>query len=75
MKKKKNSKYGMPEKVIFCKKCVISNQRPSSSVEIKSSNPFNKTGISFEEDGICLHVNFMMKSRKILIGNKERRNF
>lgn len=27
--------FGLPEKVIFCKHCVISNQRPSSSVEFK----------------------------------------
>ena len=27
--------YGLPEKVIFCKKCVISNQRPSSAIEFK----------------------------------------
>ena len=28
--KKENSKNGMPEKDIICKKCVISNKRPSS---------------------------------------------
>tara|TARA_B100001250_G_scaffold414386_1_gene452428 strand:+ start:3992 stop:5203 length:1212 start_codon:yes stop_codon:yes gene_type:complete len=62
--KKENSKYGLPEKVIFCKKCVISNQRPSSSVEIKSSNPFNKKGISFEEDGICSACKFHDEKEK-----------
>ena len=31
-------RYGLPEKVIYCKKCVISNQRPSSVVEFKNSN-------------------------------------
>ena len=36
------SLYGLPEKVIYCKKCVISNQRPSSVVEFKNSN--NKKG-------------------------------
>ena len=28
--------YGLPKKVLFCTKCVISNQRPSSTVEFKS---------------------------------------
>ena len=31
------SLYGLPEKVLFCKKCVISNQRPSSVVEFKNT--------------------------------------
>ena len=30
-----NTFYGLPEKVVFCKKCVMSNQRPSSSIEFK----------------------------------------
>jgi len=51
--KKEISKYGLPKTVKFCTKCVISNQRPSSSIEFKSSDPYNKSGISFEEDGIC----------------------
>ena len=29
-------KYGLPEEVRFCKKCVISNQRPNSTVEFKA---------------------------------------
>ena len=28
--------YGLPSKVKYCKKCVISNQRPSSTVEFKN---------------------------------------
>ena len=34
--KKNYSLYGLPEKVIFCKKCVMSNQRPSSVIEFKN---------------------------------------
>ena len=26
-------KYGLPKEIKFCRKCVISNQRPSSAVE------------------------------------------
>ena len=26
-------KYGLPEQVLFCRRCVISNQRPNSAVE------------------------------------------
>ena len=44
--------YGLPENVEFCKKCVISNQRPSSTIEQKHTINTNKEFISFT-DGIC----------------------
>src|SRR3989344_2121110 len=43
----------IPEKVIFCKKCVISNQRPSSTVEFKHTKNDKKETIAFREDGVC----------------------
>ncbi|MDX8400574.1 MAG: N-acetyl sugar amidotransferase [Gallionellaceae bacterium] len=45
--------FGLPEKVIFCKNCVISNQRPSSSVEFKHKHDEKKATIGFGEDGVC----------------------
>ncbi|QIP01746.1 N-acetyl sugar amidotransferase [Bradyrhizobium symbiodeficiens] len=45
--------FGLPEQVIFCKACVISNQRPSSTVEFKHVSGEAKATISFGEDGIC----------------------
>lgn len=45
--------YGLPEKVIYCKKCVISNQRPVSTVEFKNSNEIKKDTISFDSEGVC----------------------
>lgn len=62
--KQTKSKYGLPENVVFCNKCVISNQRPGSSVEFKSSDPFNKIGISFEEDGVCSACKFHDEKEK-----------
>ena len=47
------TKYGLPEKVIFCKKCVISNQRPSSTIEYKNTGKEKKETIAFGKDGIC----------------------
>ena len=44
--------YGLPNKVKYCKKCVISNQRPSSSVEFRNSNTKKQT-IAFDENGVC----------------------
>ena len=45
--------YGLPEKITFCKLCVMSNQRPSSTVEFKNSDGKNKLGITINKDGIC----------------------
>jgi N-acetyl sugar amidotransferase len=42
----------LPNDVIFCKRCVISNQRPSSSVEFLNVNGPKKT-INIDADGIC----------------------
>ena len=35
--------YNLPEKVFYCKKCTISNQRPR---------------ITFDKDGVCSACNF-----------------
>ena len=54
MKKNKLETYfGLPEEVKFCKKCVMSNQRPTSSVEFKSTKDSKKTTMNFDEEGIC----------------------
>lgn len=45
--------FGLPEKVIFCKHCVISNQRPSSSVEFKHKKDEKKATIGFDDQGVC----------------------
>lgn len=45
--------FGLPEEVIFCKRCVISNQRPSSSVEFKHKHDEKKATIGFDDQGVC----------------------
>jgi N-acetyl sugar amidotransferase len=45
--------FGLPEEVIFCKRCVISNQRPSSTVEFKHQRDEKKATIGFGADGVC----------------------
>jgi len=46
-------KYGLPREVNFCKKCVISNQRPNSAVEYKHTADSKKETIHFDEEGVC----------------------
>lgn len=50
--------YGLPLDVRFCKRCVISNQRPGSSVEFKNAPGSAKTTIIFDEDGVCAACRF-----------------
>ena len=45
--------FGLPEQVVFCKRCVISNQRPSSTVEFKHTREEKKATIGFDADGVC----------------------
>ena len=44
--------FGLPEQVNFCSKCVISNQRPRSTVEFQNSTLEKKDTIEFQ-GGIC----------------------
>ncbi len=47
------TKYGLPSNVVFCKKCVMSNQRPVSEVEFKHTIGTKKRTMAFDEEGIC----------------------
>jgi len=47
------AKYGLPKEVGFCKKCVISNQRPNSAVEFQHTSESKKKTINFDENGVC----------------------
>lgn len=52
-KVKREAYYGLPHEVAFCKRCVISNQRPSSTVEFKHTIKSKKKTINLDEEGIC----------------------
>lgn len=47
------TKYGLPPEVTFCKKCVISNQRPNSDVEFRHTKDSKKNTINFDDNGVC----------------------
>ncbi|MBU2494637.1 MAG: N-acetyl sugar amidotransferase [Bacteroidetes bacterium] len=51
--KKLEAYYGLPEEVKFCKKCVMSNQRPASTAEFKHTINSKKVTLNFDEEGIC----------------------
>ena len=46
-------RYGLPSEIRFCVSCVISNQRPCSSLEYKHTKETKKASIYFDEEDIC----------------------
>ena len=46
-------RYGLPRHVHFCRRCVISNQRPNSAVEYQHTKDSKKATIAFDAEGIC----------------------
>ena len=69
------SLYGLPEKVIFCKSCVISNQRPSSTVEFKNYDGKQKSGISIDSNGYCDACKYNIEKNKIDWKEREKQLF
>ena len=63
--KKLKTLYGLPEKVIFCKKCVMSNQRPNSAIEFKHNIQTKKATLNIGPDGICDACKFAAEKEKI----------
>ncbi|MES1159252.1 MAG: N-acetyl sugar amidotransferase [Bacteroidota bacterium] len=53
MNSKLETFYGLPAEVKFCKRCVMSNQRPTSAVEFKHTKESKKTTLHFDEEGVC----------------------
>jgi len=52
-KQQLSSCFGLPVGVKFCKRCVFSNQKPSSTPEFLYSLNKEKTGLRIDEEGIC----------------------
>jgi N-acetyl sugar amidotransferase len=45
--------YGLPSQVVFCKRCVMSNQRPASTQEFRHNKTSKKTTLAIDANGIC----------------------
>lgn len=48
--------FGLPQEVHWCTRCVINNQRPSTTVELKNTN--TKKTVRFDENGSCEACNY-----------------
>ncbi len=65
-------KYGLPAEVIFCKRCVISNQRPASTVEFKHVLKSSHATMNIDESGICDACRFAEKKEEIDWAEREK---
>jgi len=66
------AKYGLPEQVLFCRRCVISNQRPASTIEFRNRPTTSKSVIAFDADGVCAACRYQdIKERKIDWADRE----
>ena len=72
---KLTSFYGLPKKVVFCKKTLISNQRPNSAVEFLHTKKTKKKTLNIDKNGISdswkysrrkLKINFEEREKKLL---------
>lgn len=65
--------FGLPEQVRFCRRCIISNQRPSSTVELTHVVSERKKTINFDSDDICDACKYHdIKEKKIDWGSREK---
>jgi len=58
--------YGLPREVKFCKRCVISNQRPASTIEFRNTISEKKKVIEFDDQGICMACRFAEQKDSII---------
>ena len=66
------TKFGLPEEVKFCKKCIISNQRPNSEIEFKHTDNTKKKTIYFDENGVCDACNYAEQKKGIDWKSREK---
>jgi hypothetical protein len=58
-------RYGLPLDVRFCKRCVISTQRFSSTVERNSQPEEAKDTIAFDDEGVCSACRYVERKAQI----------
>ena len=67
------TRFGLPKKVVFCKRCVISNQRPNSAVEYAHTKDTQKKTIFFDAEGICDACRFAEKKNATIDWDERER--
>ena len=57
--------YGLPSKIIFCKRCVMSNQRPSSYPEFRHTPDRKTPTLHIDAEGVCDACRYAEKKEEI----------
>lgn len=65
MSEQLNAYYGLPREVVFCKRCVMSNQRPSSYPEFRNTKDRITPTLHIDKDGICDACRYAERKEKI----------
>jgi len=66
------AKYGLPHDVRFCKRCVISNQRPNSAVEYAHTAETKKSTTNIDDEGVCDACRFADEKAKTDWAERDR---
>ncbi len=72
LKNSKNSLFGLPEEVKFCKNCVESNQRFMGSAQLNIKKDDTKEGVDFDDEGVCLSCRYFEKKEKFNWNDREK---
>lgn len=59
--------YGLPNKVLFCKKTLISNQRPSSTSEFTNNIKSKKQTLFIDKNGLSDSWKYSQIKKKLTI--------
>jgi len=65
--------YGLPEKVQYCRKCTISNQKPNSAIEYENIIGGKKETIKFDSQGVCDPCNYFEKKESEINWNEREK--
>ena len=65
MPEKLEAYYGLPEEVIFCNRCVYSNQLPASYPEFKHTASRKCPTLPFNEEGVCDACRYVVIKERI----------
>ncbi len=68
----KRNKHGLPLEVKYCKKCNLSNQRPTSSNDYLYNSETKHVTVNFDDNGICFGCRFVEKEFNSEINWDER---
>ena len=69
----KKTKFGLPYKVIHCKNCLMTNQKPFSMNETKNFIGSKKNGLQFDDNNICAACNYSKTKAEINWQEREKK--